>query len=79
MLAEGKPSQWPMVVFSAEHHKGRVRLMVFSPDESTFASISFGILCVCGSETGHCISGPFSSADYVIDPSLYTSFQDDVG
>jgi len=59
VLAEGKPSQWPMVVFSAEHHKDRVRHMVFSPDESTFASISFGILCVCDSETGHCISGPF--------------------
>ena len=59
MLAEGKPSQWPMVVFSAEHHKDRVRHIVFAPDESTFASISFDILCVCDSETGHCISGPF--------------------
>ena len=36
--------------------------LVFSPDESTFASISpYGdrIICVCDSETGHCISGPF--------------------
>jgi len=63
VVTEGKPSQWPMTVFTAEHHKDRVRHLVFSPDESTFASISyngiFGILCVCDSETGHCISGPF--------------------
>jgi len=48
-----------MTVFTAEHHKDRVHHLVFSPDESTFASISFGIMCVCDSETGHCISGPF--------------------
>ena len=60
VVTEGKPSQWPMIVFTAEHHKGDVRHMVFSPDESTFASIStFNDTCVCDSETGHCISGPF--------------------
>jgi len=49
-----------MTVFTAEHHKDRVRDLVFSPDESTFASISDDkIMCVCDSETGHCISGPF--------------------
>jgi len=59
VVTEGKPSHWSMVVFTAEHHKDSVLSMVFSPDESTFASISFGIMCVCDSETGHCISGPF--------------------
>ena len=59
VVTEGKPSQWPMTVFTAEHHKDWVRHLVFSPDESTFASISVRIMCVCDSETGHCISGPF--------------------
>ena len=58
VITGGKPSHWSMVVFTAEHHKDSVLTMVFSPDESTFASISFGIMCVCDSETGHCISGP---------------------
>jgi len=63
VVTEGKPSHWPMVVFTAEHHKGAVNC-VFSPDESTFASISasgdgIGIMSLCDSETGHCISGPF--------------------
>jgi len=48
-----------MTVFTAEHHKNGVRHLVFSSDESTFASISSNIMCVCDSETGHCISGPF--------------------
>jgi len=59
VVTEGKPSQWPMTVFTAEHHKDRVHHLVFSPDESTFASIGYKIMCVCDSETGHCISGPF--------------------
>jgi len=60
VVTEGKPSQWPMTVFTAEHHKDGVRHLVFSPDESTFASICDDkIMCVCDSETGHCISGPF--------------------
>jgi len=62
VVTEGKPSQWPMTVFTAEHHKHWVFRLVFSPDESTFASISAcgdRIMCVCDSETGHCISGPF--------------------
>jgi len=60
VVTEGKPSQWPMTVFTAEHHKDGVHCLVFSPDESTFASISDDeIMCVCDSETGHCISGPF--------------------
>jgi len=58
-ITQGKPSQWPMVVFTAEHHKDAVRHMVFSLDESTFASISSQTMYVCDSETGHCISGPF--------------------
>jgi len=59
MVTKGKPGQWPMAVFTAEHHKVLVRHMVFSPNESTFASISDGIMCVCDSETGDCISDPF--------------------
>ena len=68
VVTEGKPSQWPMTVFTAEHHKDWVCHLVFSPDESTFASISGDTfdsiydgetMCVCDSETGHCISGPF--------------------
>ena len=60
VVTEEKPSQWPMTVFTAEHHKDGVRRMVFSPDESTFASICADeTMCVCDSETGHRISGPF--------------------
>ena len=60
VVTEGKPSQWPMTVFTAEHHKDWVRHLFFSPDDSTFASISNDrIMCVCDSETSHCISGPF--------------------
>jgi len=58
-VTQGKPSQWPMVEFTAEHHKDPVRHMVFSVDERTFASISLQTMYVCDSETGHCISGPF--------------------
>ena len=69
VVTKGKPSQWSMMVFTAEHNKYWVRHLVFSPDESTFASISFGIMCVCDSETGHCISGPFQLRhdEYVYD------------
>jgi len=60
VVTEGRPSQWPMVIFTAEHHKNHVRRLVFSPNERTFASIStLNDICVCDSETGHCISGPF--------------------
>ena len=53
VVTEGKPSQWPMTVFTAEHHKDGVHCLVFSPDESTFASISDDeIMCVCDSEIG---------------------------
>jgi len=66
-ITEGKLSQWPMVVFTAEHHKNRVWHVVFSPDESTFASISLDAMYVCDSETGHCISGPFQLPSYVVE------------
>jgi len=63
VVTEGKPRQWPMTVFTTEHHKSPVYRMVFLPDESTFASISRTnhkiIMCVCDSEIDHCISGPF--------------------
>jgi len=60
MITDGRPSQWPMTVFVAEHHKTWVNGIVLSPDEKTFASISIDeIMYVCDSETGHCISGPF--------------------
>ena len=69
VVTEGKPSQWPMTVFTAEHHKDRVRHLAFSPDESTFVSISDDkFMCVCDSETGHCISGPF---ELLHDESVY--------
>jgi len=58
-ITQGKPSQWPMVVFTAEHHNAYVQHVVFSLDESTFASISSQTMYVCDSETGHRISGPF--------------------
>ena len=62
VLAEGKLSQWPMVAFTAEHHKDPVKYVSFSPDESTFVSVlglgRFQTIYVCDSETGHCISGP---------------------
>jgi len=63
-ITQGKPSHWSTVVFTAEHHKDPVRHMVFSPDESTFASISLQTMNVCDSETGHCISGPFELRNY---------------
>ena len=63
-ITQGKPSQWPMVEFTSEHHKDRVQHMVFSLNESTFASISPQTMYVCDSETGHCISGPFELYNY---------------
>jgi len=73
VVTEGKPSQWPMTVFAAEHHKDRVHRLVFSPDESTFASISNdGIMCVCDSETGHCISGPFELAHKLVSGACFS-------
>ena len=63
-ITQGKPSQWPMVVFTAEHHNAFVWCVVFSLDESTFASISDQTMYVCDSETGHCISGPFELPNY---------------
>ena len=59
-ISDGRPSQWPMIVFVAEHHKDPVRCIVSSSDDKTLASVSEnGIIYVCDSETGHCISGPF--------------------
>ena len=63
-ITQGKPSHWPPVVFTAEHHKDSVRRLVFSLDESTFAPISLQTMYVCDSETGHCISGPFELSTY---------------
>jgi len=63
-ITQGKPSHWPMVEFTAEHHKDRVRRLVFSLDEGTFASISPQTMYVCDSETGHCVSGPFELRNY---------------
>jgi len=48
-----------MVVFTAEHHNAPVQRVIFSLDESIFASISPQTMYVCDSETGHRISGPF--------------------
>ena len=62
VVTEGKPNQWPIVVFTAEHHKIFVHPVVFLSNEGIFASISTlvdKILCICDFKTGHCISGPF--------------------
>ena len=53
-----------MVEFTAEYHKDWVQHLVFSLDESTFASISPQTMYVCDSETRHCISGPFELCNY---------------
>ena len=58
-VTQGKPSQWPMAVLTAEHHKASVFHMDFSPDKSMFSSTSLGAAYICDSMTGHCISGPF--------------------
>jgi len=66
-VIEGRPVQWPMTIFTAEHHSrmDSVKCIAFSPDEKTFASISTEvgviIMYICDSETGHRISGPFES------------------
>ena len=68
-IVEGKPVQWPMTIFTAEHHNDSVKSIVFSPDGKTFASIStrfmndIAIMYICDSETGYCISGPFEPED----------------
>ena len=60
VVTQGKPSQWPMAVFTAEHQKDSVEKMVFSPHESTFLySTSKNVTYICDSETGRCILGPF--------------------
>ena len=41
VVTEGRPSQWPMVIFTAEHHKNSAYHVVFSPDESVFAIFAF--------------------------------------
>jgi len=64
VVTQGKPSQWPMVVFTAEHLKDYVYDMAFSPDESTFLCRSSDTVCICDSETGHCISSPFKVPGY---------------
>ena len=55
------------MAFTARHHKDNVMHMVFSLDESTFASVSGPfreIMYVCDSETGYCISGPYKLPGY---------------
>ena len=64
MVTEGKASQWPTVAFTAEHHKGAVWNVAFSPDESTFSSRSEDATYICDSETGRRILGPFDHAPY---------------
>jgi len=57
-ISDGRPSQWPMTAFVAEHFWNHIWCIVLSPDQKTFASISQSAN-ICDSETGHCISGPF--------------------
>jgi len=63
-VIEGRPAQWPFALFTAEHNKNSVECLVFSPDEKTFAFISYGNVYICDSETGHLISGPFKLKHY---------------
>jgi len=53
-----------MVVFTAEHHNTPVRRVIFSLDESTFASITYRTMYVRDSETGHRISGPLRLSNH---------------
>ena len=62
-VIEGRPVQWPMTIFTAEHHNDSVECIVFSPDGKTFASISRRAIYICNFETGYCISGPFELED----------------
>jgi len=69
VVTQGKPSQWSMAVFTAEHLKEPVSDMAFSPDESIFLFESQiisprleGVTYICDSETGRCISGLFHHA-----------------
>jgi len=62
-VTQGRPVQWSMTIFTAEHHNNPVKFIVFSPDGKTFVSISIGAIYICDSETGHSISGPFESED----------------
>ena len=63
VVTQGKPSQWPMAIFTAEHFKDRVDDIAFSLDESTFLCKSSDTVYICGSETGHCISSPFKVSE----------------
>ena len=57
VVTEKQSNQWPMVVYIAFHRTKLVCNVVFSPDESTFASISaHDDMIICDSETGRCIS-----------------------
>jgi len=68
-INDGRPSQWSMIVFVAEHHKDPVRCIVSSSDDKILVSISTSWLSnmitsyVCDSTTGHCIPGPFRTGD----------------
>ena len=64
VVTQGKPSQWSMAVFTAEHLRYKVDNIAFSPDESTFLCRSSDTVCICDSETGHCISSPFKVPEY---------------
>ena len=63
-ISGDRPSQWPMIIFVAEHHKNPVRCIVSSSDDKTFASVSeSGVIYICDSAIGHCTSGPFRLRD----------------
>ena len=63
-VTEGRPAQWPFTLFTAEHDEDSVDCLAFSPDEKTFASISYRNVYIYDSETGHLISGPFEHEPY---------------
>jgi WD40 repeat protein len=65
-LSIGKPTDWSPCVFTSEHHTHWVKFVAFSPDEKYFVSASEEkSVCVCDSETGNLISGPFTSTGQV--------------
>jgi WD40 repeat protein len=60
------PTDWSSCVFTSEHHSDWVSSVAFSPDEKYFVSGSWdGTICICDSETGNLISGPFRGPDHV--------------
>jgi WD40 repeat protein len=73
-LSKGQPTDWSPCVFTSEHHEDMIRSVAFLPDEKHFVSGSDDrTICVCDSETGNLVSGPFrcaiSALSFFFDPN----------